>query len=191
MGEAVYYLAASYAEDDEMDEVMETVEQIADGLAFLNEVFQKVRSKEGVPPEDKLRLLSFLAGNPEEGSKTELCVAEKLRTKINPEDFLEKKNEIGEFPNLADLFSGVQVKGDPHLNSITHALPDITSQYRLVSSGSKLLLSDYVWHLTSWGPLASKISELTDPKRVVWVSDEHTTVGDLLLKLIDYEEVKI
>lgn len=191
MGEAVFYLAAKYADEKKAERAIKTVESVAKGASFLNEALHEVRHQEEASPEERVHLLKLLAGDLERDSKEKVCVAEKLRTKIDMKIYLERKEKVGEFPDLTDFLPDNPSDDDTTLNEVVHTLPDVTMDFVLSQHGNKVLLSDYVWHHTCWEPLTRKIEKLTEPERIAYVSDEYTTVGDLLLKLLDFEEVKI
>lgn len=152
----MFYLAAKYASDEKAERAIKTVEKIAKGVAFLNEDFHEVRHQEGISPSEKSLFLNFIAGGLKRNSKREMCVAEKLRTKIDAEPYLEKKEEIGGFPDLADLLPNDPLDVDVSLNDVVHTLPDMTFQFMLSQHGCKVLLSDYVWHHTTMGSAGRK-----------------------------------
>ena len=153
MGEATYYLRARFPSPSEAKRVSEELRKALGRLLELNQRWQSLRQEH------------------------HLSCAERRRR-------LRK-----EFPDLKEMVPWAEIeeqcraikRGDRPMNCCAGPLPDIEHDpfVGISESGDEILLSDVVWHFTSWDGLAAWLRS-RGATACNWLSDEQASLFDCI-----------
>jgi hypothetical protein len=166
-GVARYCFVARYGNAEEAERAAPPVRKIAEGLAFLNDAWQRVRHDSDYPPSARLGFLRFLA-SPSLGDPAAAPVLAKLSFGYADEELLRERIRMGELPDLSPCLPDAIPEIDGPMNAVCDVLPDMTENFELRVLGRRLVLSDTVWHLTSWDRLEELVRKHTGPEQTAW-----------------------